>query len=1488
LNDSIAIIGMSGRFPGARNVAEFWRNLSNGVESISTFTEEELTSAGVPPSALNDPNFVKSGGVLQDIDLFDAHFFGLSARDAEIMDPQQRLFLECAWEGLEDAGYNPEIYPGSIGVYAGTSMSTYAFNIYAEAARLPHLDHMQVLILNDKDHLTTHVSYKLNLRGPSMAIQTACSTSLVAVCTACDALWNNRCDMALAGGTAISIPQRKGYHYQPGGILSPDGHCRAFDATGKGTLAGNGIGVVVLKATTQALRDRDHIYAVIKGAAVNNDGNVKVGYTAPSIEGQAKVVEMAQKMCDVPPDSITYVEAHGTATKLGDPIEIAALTQAFRKGTEKKGFCAIGSVKTNIGHLDPAAGVAGLIKTALSLEHRKIPPSLHYRTPNPDIDFANSPFYVNTKLVDWSNGTSPLRAGVSSFGIGGTNAHCVLEEAPVRAPSGPSRPVQLLPISARSRGALDAQSARLAQFLRDHPDANLADVAHVYQTGRKAFLHRRIVQFPSDATSQSVAAMLDRDSSHLLPSNTGDARERPTFFLFSGQGTQYIDMARQLYQEEALFHERLDECFALLGPHTGFELRDLIFPSESSRAHATAALTRTSVTQPALFAVEYALAHLWMSWGITPQAMLGHSIGEYVAACLAGVFELSDAIALVALRGALVDSMPAGAMLAVPLSETEALSLLHGKLSLAAVNGPSACVISGHLEDIEHAERQLASRGLLCRRLTTSHAFHSGMMDPAIAPLVERFRQVRLSAPRIPYVSNVTGTWITSEEATNPEYWGRHLRQTVRFSSGVRTLLQEPDSVLLEIGPGRTLSTLARMEPLSTDHLIISSLPTADDPQSDIAILLASLGRLWLGGATVEWSAFSSHERRHRLSLPTYPFEGQRYWIGSPDRPESATQRRPVSDWFYTPVWSPADATEPAKSSSSVQSWLLVSRPCDLVLELTRQLKSLGHEVTVASPEAASDLELDVFQQIVDLTLFGGAHSSGGGDETGFWNLLGLAKALGKRSYPEELNITIAVSHLHAVQEGDRVAPYNALVLGLCRVIPEEYAKVVCRSVDLPDGEPPATTASLLIHEILSEAPAAAIAWRDRTRWTQSFEPIQLKEPSDASPLLRKNGVYLVTGGLGGIGFTLAKYFAKTAQAKLVLVGRSGASASKLQAIREMEEAGAEVMVVAANAANRDEMEAAVSAARSRFGSIDGVVHSAGVAGGGMIQLKSREVAAGVLAPKVDGAEILLDLLSDQPLKFFVICSSLASIYGGFGQVDYCAANNFLDAFAQAHHTPERPVISIGWDTWRDVGMAVNTEVPPELQQSREESLARGIAPKEGIEAFLRILNAGLPHVAVCTTDLQASLQENMAPANADHDAAASYASVRAAHPRPPLATPHVAPRTETEETIAGMWQDLLGVAPIGVNDNFFELGGHSLLAVQVISQFRSHFEVEMTVQSLFDQPTVAKLAAHVDSMTSDLGDLDTMARLLEQVENLSEGEISAMLSNGRAAVGNP
>lgn len=865
----IAVIGMAGRFPKAKTVDEFWESLCRGEEGVRFFTDEELEAVGVDRTLLRHPQYVKAKAILDDIDCFDAAYFGINPREAEIMDPQHRLFLETAVHALENAGVNPEGFPGRIGVYASSSLNTYLLHhIYPNPHLVESVGVYQTLIGNDKDFLPTRVSYFLNLKGPSVSVQTACSSSLVAVHEACQSLMCGECDIALAGGVAVRVPQVSGYLYQVGGIHSPDGHCRPFDKDAKGTVSGNGVGIVVLKRLEDALRDRDTIYAVIRGTAVNNDGSEKIGYTAPSVKGQAKVIAEAHAVAEVDPASITYVETHGTATPLGDPIEFEALTKAFGTTGEKQ-FCAIGSVKSNIGHLDAAAGIAGLIKTILALHHKTIPPSLHFREPNPQLDMENSPFYVNTECMPWKRRGTPLRAGVSSFGMGGTNAHAVLEEAPPLPGSGPSREHQVLVLSAKTPSALERAKTRLAAFLKKHPDVPLADAAYTLQTGRM-----------THPFAYSLVCRNVREAVEGLDSGAGAfgrSLENPSVvFLFPGQGTQRVHMASDLYRREETFRRAVDECADMLRPHLGLDIRAVLYPNEAGKETARDLLLRTEIAQPALFVTEYALARMWMEWGVRPRAVAGHSLGEYAAACLAGIFSLGDTLALVAERGKLMQRLERGAMLAVSLSPEEIRSVLGDELSLAAINGDRLCVVSGAYGKIERAERLLEEKGIPHRRLYTSHAFHSEMMDPILETFTSFVSRMRLHPPKMGVISGYTGTWLQPSEAVNPVFWRNQLRETVQFHRVIGTMGQIPQAVILEVGPGPTLSELCRRGlPPDGGRRILS---TFDRNGSGKAVYQA-LGKLWEAGVPIDWNAYYREERRRRIPLPGYPFEPTRFWV---------------------------------------------------------------------------------------------------------------------------------------------------------------------------------------------------------------------------------------------------------------------------------------------------------------------------------------------------------------------------------------------------------------------------------------------------------------------------------------------------------------------------------------------------------------------------------------------------------------------------------
>ena len=895
--NGVAIIGMAGRFPKASDIYEFWQNLVEGKECITFYTSEELIEAGIGPAVLENPDYVKAKGEVENVDMFDASFFSINPREAEVTDPQHRMLLECAWEALEHAGYESGKYDGSIGIYAGKSMDYYLLlNVYPYIRKEISAGSLQAAIGNDKDSLTTTISYHLDLRGPAITIQTSSSTSLVAVCVACQSILTYQCDIALAGGITAGPPIKSGYLYQEGNIWSPDGHCRAFDAKAQGFVSGCGMGLVVLKRLEDALRDGDTIWAVIKGFAVNNDGSKKVSYSAPSVWAQAEVISLAQVMADVHPETIQYIEAHGTGTNLGDPIEMTALTRAFRTQTDKKQFCAIGSVKTNIGHLDNAAGVAGLMKTILSIHYRKIPASLHFEKPNPKIDFDNSPFYVNTELKEWPENINglPRRAGVTSLGMGGTNAHVIVEEAPAIGTPGISREWQLLLLSAKTSPALDAKTRDLGNYIKkeEKKNMNLADMAYTLALGRKDFNRRRYVLCRQ---LNDAAASLE----NLTPGRAVDAVcevvDRPVVFMFSGQGAQYVNMGRELYEKEPVFKENIDKCTAILTPLLNMDVRKLLYPERAEEIEKNMeSLEQTWLTQPVLVMLEYSLAQLWVDWGIKPAAMIGHSIGEFTAACLSGCMSLEDVLTLVVRRGRLMHGQEKGAMLSVGITESEIPGILaefSGQLSLAAVNSPQHCVISGNIAAVETLAKQLTEKNIFCKQLHTSHAFHSPMMESITNEFAAEVGKIKLNTPTIPFISCVTGTWITNEEAQNPQYWARQLREPVRFSDGIRALLQEPSRLLLEVGPGNSLCLLAKehsKEKPGVEIGIYSSIRHIKQTDLDIAFILKTLGNLWLAGAPVDWKNYYCSETRRRIPLPTYPFERKRYWLEGINEKEPA------------------------------------------------------------------------------------------------------------------------------------------------------------------------------------------------------------------------------------------------------------------------------------------------------------------------------------------------------------------------------------------------------------------------------------------------------------------------------------------------------------------------------------------------------------------------------------------------------------------------
>ncbi|WP_025688032.1 hybrid non-ribosomal peptide synthetase/type I polyketide synthase [Paenibacillus zanthoxyli] len=1359
-NGDIAVIGMAGRFPGSNNIEMFWRQLQQGKVGISFFTEEELRESGISEELLNRSDYVKAKGMLEGIEYFDADLFGYSGQEAELMDPQLRLLHECVWSALEDAGYDAERYKDAIGLFVGGTVN------------LGWVNHLFHALEDDTDrwkasHLNVHslsmpISYKLNLRGPSLTVETACSSSLVAVHLACQSLLRQESKIALAGGVSVTVPKKSGYLYQEGMIKSPDGYCRAFDAAAQGTVSGDGLGMVVLKSLEDALRDGDHIYAVIKGAAINNDGTRKAGFTAPSITGQREVIASALEAAAVQADSIRYIEAHGTGTPLGDPIEIKALSEFFPAEHEHR--TAIGSVKTNVGHLDAAAGIAGFIKTVLSLYYKQLPPSLHFHEPNPGIGFDETSLYVNGELCDWAPSEAyPRRAGVSSFGIGGTNAHVILEEAPFisekqakdegRYPAGGSSG-EIFVFSAHTEDALRQKCKEMLDNLERAVNLELHDVAYTLAVGRKLLEWRfALVASTRQELCEGLRAFL---SGELSAVNT--ASDYQVVFLFPGQGSQYAEMAKHLYESEPLFREEMDRCLKIArsavnfypyevwmhGVNSGQHGRDN--PGPSAASYALSPIDQTEAAQPLLFMIEYSLARLLQRWGIQPAGMIGHSLGEYTAACISGVITPEEAIKLVARRSALMQQMLPGEMLSVNLALDRLPDLLRDwpDLSVAASNSPELSVISGPAACISEITQELQHMGIEPIRLQVSHAFHSSMMEPMLDIFGEFAGEITWSAPQIPYISNLTGDWITSEQASDPDYYVSHVRGTVRFREGLEALSTKLISPLfLEVGPGRTLSQLVRQNGnIPAKFPVIDLIPRMREKMTGARKWLEGLASLWMYGAGLDWDAFYEHRPGKRISLPSYPFERRYYWKYQLEAQQMQITRvsgglqaqRQVEDWIYVPKWRETEAFTPGErklASLDKQTVLLFCDRGPLADRLAGLLEQQGSCCIRVYPHPTFNRVSDRmymldhgnasdYKQLYEYLNESGdplpsriihlwamaeqdasllaADSYKDSLNRSLYSLVYLVKEAGKASNAEPVYLTFGTREMECVQPTDRVNPIRSLLTGAASVIPLEYPHLQVTSIDA-DAESLEETLEFLLDwpgEVAGESESGEplltrYAMRNQRCYIREFVQEDHSRSFRTFPALEQGGSYLITGGLSGIGRVLAQFLVEKYQAKLTLIGRSP---------REMEEHtermrahGGQVHIEIADVTDHAAMEHIVAEVISRYGKLDGVFHAAGIADvGGMLHQVTREHIESVLAPKVEGTLSIyhaLNKLASTP-SFLVLFSSISSTLGACGQASYAAANAFLDGFAEASRQERIRVVSMDWDAWNETGMAVD------------------------------------------------------------------------------------------------------------------------------------------------------------------------------------------------------
>jgi acyl transferase domain-containing protein/acyl carrier protein len=1421
----IAVIGMAGIFPGARNIDEFWENLRNGKESVSYLTDEELTESGFDPENLEE-NYVRcKGGFLEDKELFDASFFGYTPNEATVMNPQLRKLHECSWEALEHAGYNPHSYRGSIGFYAGATGTYYWESLSLLSGKTNELGNVASRILINNDYLATKISHKLNLMGPSATIGTACSTSLVAIHMACRSILSGECDMALAGGVAVSPERSLGYYWTEGMIISPDGHCRAFDEKAKGTIGGNGCGIVVLKALEEAEADGDYIHAVIKSSVTNNDGDRRIGFTAPSIQGQVEAIRAAHRMAEIEPESISYIEAHGTATEIGDPVEIEALKLAF--DTEKKGICGIGSVKTNVGHLDHAAGVTGFIKTVLALENKRIPPSLHYEIPNPRIDFIDSPFYVVTRSTPWRNEGGPLRAGVSAFGLGGTNAHVVLEEAPTLRPAisfPPSERENLLVLSARCSDTLEAMTENLVQYLEQHPDVKLSNVAFTLQAGRKAFSHRRVLICSGQA--EAIDQLTQKENGKVR-TYINKVEKRSVAFIFAEQGNMPERAGHQLYQEEPGFWGPYDQCAKAIQDITGQDIKE-----QKHQAEPTGKGKKENSVLGG-FALQYALARMLLGLGLEPFAMIGQDNGDIIASCVA-----------------------------------EGISLEQGIRRIWNRNG----------RDSEPADSQEKNG------------------TPAI----------------------LTGK--------------------------INTLLQEPEPLFISFFPEEelenTLNTI-RKEQQEKTFCHVTLLETSEHEENRTKGVIESLSKLWLYGVNINWTKYGSGKKKKRLPLPTYPFNRQNYWIeGNPFqlgaqlmRGRDPLAKRPnVADWFYIPTWKRSvTPMAPGKIGETELCWLVFQDKTGLGEQLVKQLQEKNQDVVVVK-------EGEGFQKVTDQeyrihpgrvgdydALFREFHQKGKsphrilhlwlvtesldteknkwdldlvdpGLDLGFYSLTYLAQAIGKKNISNNIQIAAVTNDLHQVSGEENLKPEKSTLLGAVKVIPLEYTNISCFNMDVKTPEKGHWDGETILHQLLKEfeqeTSKEVVAYRGNYRWTQIFEPQKLEKPEAMGLRLRKEGVYLVTGGLGGIGYVLAEHLAKTLQAKLILTGRSEMppreqweewvtnhepeepNCQKITKIKALEELGAEVELVIADVADADKMQPVRDIIEKRFGTLHGIIHSAGLPDGGVIPLRTRENTDSILLPKVKGTMILDNLLGDYELDFFACCSSITSVLVPIGQLGYCAANNFLDFFAH-YNTQKRGTytVSVDWDVWKEVGMGV--EAARLLKENEgiadsEFMLKKGICNPEGVDAFFSILEYDYPHVVVSTRNLPVRIKNFVASGVAEPEEISNVEKFKGkTYPRPELSTEYIPPNTEFEKTFADILTNFFGYEKVGINDNFFEFGVTSLTIIRINGLLREKLEKTIPIVIMFEYPTIQSLGNYLEQ--EDRG--ESVEEAAAETEDLGKAE---------------
>lgn len=1466
--EPIAIVGIGCRFPGAPNCSAFWQLLQNGVDAIAPVPGDRWDADAFydPDATTSGKTYSREGGFLSQIDQFDPTFFGIAPKEARYIDPQHRLFLEVVWEALEDAGIPAQQLSGTrTGIFTGISTNDYGQWLLSG----PEAVGTYTTTGLASTMVANRLSYLLNLRGPSLAIDTACSSSLVAVHLACQSLREGESEVAIAGGVNLMLRPELTIGFSKLTALSPDGRCKAFDASANGFVRSEGAGAVILKPLSQAIQAGDPIYAIIRGTAVNQDGRSN-GLTAPNREAQEQVMRTAFEQAGLTPQALTYVEAHGTGTLLGDPIEAKALGNVLGSRSDDEKI-AIGSVKSNIGHTEAAAGVAGLIKTALCLRHATLVPSLHFETPNPHIPFDTLPLRVQQTTAAWPKVGRQRTAAVSAFAFGGTNAHAVLQSAPELAPTGvaPTRPLQVLTLSAKTPAALEAQSRRWADWLTQSTE-ELADICHTANVGRNHFAQRVAVQ---GETREAIATALRQ----LSPVSAAAESTPGVVFLFTGQGAQYAGMGQELYDTQPVFRAAIEQCADLLTPYLEAPLPDILFKDE-------AALHQTINTQPGLFALEYALATLWQSWGIRPAAVLGHSVGEYVAACVAGVLSLEDATRLIAQRGKLMQSLPAtGTMAAVFANEATVAAVLasdkEAEVAIATLNGPTNTVIAGTTIAIDAAIAQFKEHGIRTQRLQVSHAFHSPLMEPILPVFEQMARQVSYQPAQIPLALNVSGTLLAPGQTLEAAYWRQHARQAVQFEKGLKSLYEAGFRYFLELGPQPVLCGMGR-RCLSESE--VNWLPTLKRHQSDWTGTLAGLTELYQQGCSIDWAAFDRPYAYRRLhGLPTYPFQRQRYWIELPEQlsivspQQSVTLPMSGTENFYEVGWEPSPLPQ-TFTEVEPGRWLILSDQQGVGSALADQLRSHHHTVTILEHEQTRGLargdrsvvnpaDIEALQSAITPLLHADAQPLQvvylwGLDQpfkepetavSSCTDLLQLIQALIQQG-STNLRFWIVTQNTQVVaSDGSPPAPGQAPLWGLGNVLALEHPELWGGLIDLPSTITDVSQlAQTLIVHITQVDGEDRVAFRQSQRLGARVR--SLAQPTTvSSPLtLTTNATYLITGGLGALGLKIAELLVQRGAKTLVLVNRRGEQPEHESVLTALRQTGATVQVATVDVANASAIAALVQMIQETLPPLRGVVHAAGALADGLLARQTWEQFARVMRPKVQGSWYLHQAVQDLPLDFFVMFSSAASMLGSPGQSNYAAANAFLDTLAYTRRQQGLPAQTLNWGPWQGGGLAT------QHQQTTQRLNQRGIESftlEQGAQLFEMALQQSHdlpPQVGIFQVNWQLLLSQWPTQPLSACFQGVQPTSLSAPEPNvlPELLSLPLSDRAYRLQSYlqAEIAQVLGRTDTVPVDQNLLDAGLDSLMVMDLLGICKRDLGLTLYPREVFEHPTLAALGRYL------------------------------------------